>query len=156
MLASFDETTAALNDEIDIKPDISVLCGNVSTTPTMHFPTHTPTADSVAAETQVDHKPHACIVCRNLSFYDAKLHQLQRVVMREFDVTKLVYPTTSQSQADDTDIQTDLNENMSDKPYICIECGNGLRTISQWNIHTARHYGVKQRMIHSALRYPGR
>ena len=150
------------DEQIDIKPDISMLCCNTlhtntdclnvkcegvddctSTTSSYNADVQTD-SDVDADEEQFDTKPLACVQCHNLlSYDDDKLNMVPLVVMKQFDVTKLVYPLPN-----DTSHGRNLPTNNSqglvigdplDKPYICFYCGKGLRSIAQHRIHSATH-----------------
>ena len=160
MSTSFDDIT-------DIKPDISVLCHDSSTTNTdcrdikpniVCECDSTPTADSQqfdllpavcktdSDDVQFDQKPHMCVLCDNLQLIicDEKLHQIPLVLMNEFDVAQLVYPIIQKPHANDLDKTNILNDDPSYKPYLCIKCGKGLHSIAQWRNHTMLHTRVKQ------------
>ena len=111
---------SSCNADVDIKPAISLLCCNTLPTnsdsldvkPDVHsdgkpttscyYTAVVPTDGDVEPdEGEFDVKPLACVQCNNLlSSDDAKLNMVPLVLLKPFDVTKLVYPlpnVTSQS-----------------------------------------------------------
>ena len=177
----------SVDEQMDIKPDISLLCchslhtdndcSNVKTEPlsdstptTSRYDVDVP-ADGYAGleHDELDVKPLACVPGHNrLSSDDDKLNQLPLVVMKEFDVTKLVYqlPNSLPRGCKPHAIGDPLS-----KPYICFECGKGLRSTVEWKIHTATHsceksfrctecdeqfWTQKQVVMHVMMHCPGR
>ena len=157
MSAAYDDALTTCNELVNLQPDISVLCHDISTTNSdcvdikpeigcVNRATSSSRNQSdckiEAAYEQFDVKSPTCVMCDKLHLLvrDEKLHQIPLVLMDEFDITKLVYPLLTSSQASEILI---LNEKPSNRRYICIECGQGLCTIAQWKVHTMRHSGGK-------------
>ena len=151
-------------DMEDIKPDIGVLCcdtsaayadslvvkpcipsGNITTTSSQHSAVLPPDCEVEMDRDDgyIDQKPHPCVVCNNISTCDEKLHQRSLVLMDEFDITKLVYPIVSTRELSYLNRKTIQNDSVYDKPYICMDCGIALCSITRWKIHTMRHSGQK-------------
>jgi len=133
------EMSATVGDSLDVKPEIT--CDNTPTTSCQNIAVQS--SVMVAADQEyVDHKPLACTVCHYLPKCDVRFHQKPFVLMDEFDITKLVYPVISKPQASDLDVPT-AQDNTSDKPYICMECDVALESITKWKLHTMHHSGQK-------------
>jgi len=165
------DTSATYADSLDVKPCISY--GNTTTANSQHSAVLPPACEVEMDRDDgyIDQKPLPCVVCNNISTCDEKLHQRSRVLMDEFDITKLVYPIISTPELSCPNRMTIQNDSVSVKPYICMDCGVALCSITHWKIHTMQHSGQKpysctvchqqfctrkQLLSHSASRCPGR
>jgi len=191
MSASFDDMMTS-DELLDIKPDISVLCRHTSTsnsvcldikpdsshdcpsaTSSQQLDVQSAICKTETCEEQFDLKTHACVLCENLqlAICDQQLHQIPLVLMDEFDITKLVYPIISVPQQNNVDANVITNDDLCDKPYICIDCGYQLGSIVLYKIHALCHSreksflcnichqqfrSRKQLLAHSTARCPGR
>jgi len=135
------EMSATVGDSLDVKPEIT--CDNTPTTSCKNIAVQSSVQGSADQEEYVDHKPLACTVCHYLPMCDERLHQKPLVLIDEFDITKFVYPIISKQQACNLDVLTTQDNNESDKPYICMECDVALESITKWKLHTMHHVGQK-------------
>jgi hypothetical protein len=146
------ETLSSISDSFDVKPELSDVAfdNKTSTTSSQSIEFQSSVGTSNGVEDRVGDEPHACVLCHKLyphqpvSYCDEKLHQLPLVLMDEFDITKLIYPVISKPQASEMLFSNVmLSEELAIKPYICMECGEGHPSITQWKIHEMRHSGIK-------------
>ena len=124
----------------DVKPDP---CGNLLTTDTR--------GDMMLLDNQMDDKPHTCNICQCISCCDGRLHQdpvvrIELLGIISFPDCNPDYdkrnPWSTMSNSLDL-LPQPLTRVVTEKPYICIDCGRGHCSLNKWKIHTMLHAGVK-------------
>jgi hypothetical protein len=137
-------------DCLDVKPDVKLL-GHITPTTSNQYSDVKPSdcADWLSVNVDPDQKPDSCVMCRYVSPYDMRLHQIPLVVMKEFDVSKLVYqlpadnPHENEMFAMKIEQPCEIQVHADDLSYICFECDKRLRSVTRFRLHMALHSGVK-------------
>ena len=92
-LCQFYQHPASM-DCLDVKPDLKLL-GQFTPATSNQYSDVKPSDCADLSNVNVDPgmkrlKPDSCVMCRYVSPYDIRLHQIPLVVMKQFDVSKLI------------------------------------------------------------------